>query len=152
MNSIFADERDFVSPSTEPLMERRGRGASDQRGERPVKIGLNPAPSAISAPTRPRIVIVPRSGLMSPFSIFNSVMLIRAFRGVSPYGLPAVVSRAAATPPGYQPHYAQSARGIDAVSSRSPAPWLHQGISSKSLFRTVPESSIPPGEAQTKHP
>jgi hypothetical protein len=79
MNSIFADERDFVSPSTEPLMERRSRGASDQRGERPVKIGLNPAPSAISAPTRPRIVIDPASGLINPFNIFNSVVLIRAF-------------------------------------------------------------------------
>ena len=32
---------------------------------------------------------------------------------------------------------------VDAVFSRSPAPWLHQGISSKSLFRTVPGSSIP---------
>jgi hypothetical protein len=44
-----------------------------------VKIGLNPAPSAISAPTLPRIVIDPASGLINPLSIFNSVVLIRAF-------------------------------------------------------------------------
>ena len=37
------------------------------------------APGAISAPTRPRIVIDPASGLINPLSIFNSVMLIRAF-------------------------------------------------------------------------
>jgi len=36
---------------------------------------LNPAPSAISAPTRPRIVIDPASGLINPLSIFNSVVL-----------------------------------------------------------------------------
>ena len=33
----------------------------------------------MSAPTRSRIVIDPASGLINPFSIFNSVMLIRAF-------------------------------------------------------------------------
>jgi hypothetical protein len=53
--------------------------ASQPFGSRPVKIGLNPAPSAISAPTLPRIVIDPASGLINPFSIFNSVVLIRAF-------------------------------------------------------------------------
>jgi hypothetical protein len=41
-------------------------------------MGLNPPPRAHTPPP-PRIVIVPRSGLMSPFSIFRSVMLIRAF-------------------------------------------------------------------------
>jgi hypothetical protein len=70
-------------------------GEAESRDERPearapVKMGLNPAPSAISArspvepsaystgPTLPRIVIVPRSGLIKPLSIFNSVVLIRA--------------------------------------------------------------------------
>jgi len=33
----------------------------------------------MSAPTRPRIVIDPASGLINPLSIFNSVVLIRAF-------------------------------------------------------------------------
>jgi len=53
--------------------------ASQPFGSRPVNSGWNPAPRAISAPTRPRIVIDPASGLISPFSIFNSVMLIPAF-------------------------------------------------------------------------
>ena len=60
-------------------MEWRSRGTRVQRRERPVKTGLNPAPCAISAPTRPRIVIAPASGLINPLSIFNSVVLIRAF-------------------------------------------------------------------------
>ena len=42
-------------------------------------VTLYDSTSAISAPTRPRIVIVPASGLINPLSIFNSVVLIRAF-------------------------------------------------------------------------
>jgi hypothetical protein len=58
--------------------------ASQPFGSRPVKIGLNPAPSAISAPTLPRIVIDPASGLISPFSIFKSVVFPAPLCPISP--------------------------------------------------------------------
>jgi hypothetical protein len=49
-------------------------------GERPEpRVEGTRPPSAVSAPTRPRIVIDPASGLINPLSIFNSVVLIRAF-------------------------------------------------------------------------
>ena len=51
---------------------------------RPVRIGLKPAPRAIKPPTRPRIVIRPSSGLMSPFSIFKSVLLPEPFGPIRP--------------------------------------------------------------------
>jgi len=53
-------------------------------GSRPVRIGLNPAPSAIRAPILPRMVILPESGLINPLSIFKSVVFPAPLCPMSP--------------------------------------------------------------------
>src|SRR5688572_8980391 len=59
---------------------------------RPVRIGLNPAPSEMRAPTRPLSSMRPRSGLISPFSIFNSVVFPAPFRPMRPRHSPRASS------------------------------------------------------------
>src|SRR4030095_480373 len=59
---------------------------------RPVRIGVNPAPSEMSDPTRPLSSMRPRSGLMSPFSIFNSVVFPAPFRPMRPRHSPRASS------------------------------------------------------------
>ena len=56
---------------------------------RPVRRGLNPAPSAISAPTRPRIAMRPVSGLISPVNILSSVVFPAPLRPTIPRQSPA---------------------------------------------------------------
>src|SRR6185437_9271739 len=60
---------------------------------RPLKIGLNPAPNAIKAPTRPRIVMRPLSGLIKPLSIFNSVVLPAPLWPINPKHSPRLSSK-----------------------------------------------------------
>src|SRR5687768_10554773 len=59
---------------------------------RPVRIGLKPAPSAMSAPVLPLSSMRPLSGLVSPFSIFSSVVLPAPFRPMTPRHSPRASS------------------------------------------------------------
>src|SRR6185295_5225657 len=60
---------------------------------RPVRIGLNPAPSAMSAPIRPRISIRPLSGLIRPLSIFRRVVFPAPLRPIKPRHSPRLSSK-----------------------------------------------------------
>jgi hypothetical protein len=56
----------------------------DFRLGEPERMGLNPAPSAMSAPTLPRISMRPASGLIRPLSILSKVVLPAPLRPMSP--------------------------------------------------------------------
>ena len=59
----------------------------------PVRMGLNPAPNSINAPTRPQMDICPLSGFISPLSNFSKVLLPAPLRPINPKHSPRFSSK-----------------------------------------------------------
>ena len=118
ISSNFLSISVLLNPSTDPEMYTFSL---------PVRIGLNPAPSAIIAPNRPRISMCPVSGLMRPLSILSKVVLPAPLRPINPRHSPRRSSKLTS-------FTAQNSSGRNFTSvllfgSPLPPPWRRPPIS-----------------------